>query len=210
MRWYSAPGCDDPKLQGARAFKGLKVNSSIAHLYQRPRVWVEAFHSSGWGTSAGGDRRRAARGLRLRRQCGEPARPVLLHPWRLVGMGTAGFPLPPAVLAPLRQRSTLPHPHVLAAVPRRPPLRCGHRLSDRRARRATRRSRVVRTGRPHRQRAISTGESASSAAGGDRVRPRQVSVRPRVRLRFRRLRRLAAADASEGELRVADRPATGC
>ncbi len=51
MRWYSAPGCDDPKLQGARSFKGLKVNSSIAHFYQRPRVWVEAFHSSGWGTT---------------------------------------------------------------------------------------------------------------------------------------------------------------
>jgi len=51
MRWYSAPGCDDPKLDGARAFKGLKVNSSIAHLYQRQRVWVEAFHSSGWGTA---------------------------------------------------------------------------------------------------------------------------------------------------------------
>lgn len=51
MRWYSAPGCDDPKIAGARAFKGLKVNSSIAHLYQRPRVWVEAFHSSGWGTT---------------------------------------------------------------------------------------------------------------------------------------------------------------
>jgi len=51
MRWYSAPGCDDPKIQGHRAFKGLKVNSSIAHLYRRPRVWVEAFHSSGWGTT---------------------------------------------------------------------------------------------------------------------------------------------------------------
>ena len=51
MRWYSAPGCDDPKLHGARAFKGLKVNSSIAQLYQRPRVWIEAFHSSGWGTA---------------------------------------------------------------------------------------------------------------------------------------------------------------
>lgn len=51
MRWFSAPGCDDPKLDGARAFKGLKVNSSIAHLYRRPRVWVEAFHSSGWGTT---------------------------------------------------------------------------------------------------------------------------------------------------------------
>ncbi len=51
MRWYSAPGCDDPKIDGERAFKGLKVNSSIAHLYQRPRVWVEALHSSGWGTT---------------------------------------------------------------------------------------------------------------------------------------------------------------
>ena len=51
MRWYSAPGCDDPKLDGPRAFKGLKVNSSIAHLYQRPRVWIEAFHSSGWGSA---------------------------------------------------------------------------------------------------------------------------------------------------------------
>ena len=50
MRWYSAPGCDDPKVQGERAFKGLKTNSSIAHLYNRPRVWLEAFHSSGWGT----------------------------------------------------------------------------------------------------------------------------------------------------------------
>ncbi|HWD94314.1 MAG TPA: glycosyl hydrolase [Verrucomicrobiae bacterium] len=51
MRWYSAPGCDDPRSNGERAFKGLKVNSSIAHLYHRPRVWVEAFHSSGWGTT---------------------------------------------------------------------------------------------------------------------------------------------------------------
>lgn len=53
MRWYSAPGTDDPSLAGQRAFKGLKVNSSIAHLYQRPRVWNECFHSSGWGTTPG-------------------------------------------------------------------------------------------------------------------------------------------------------------
>lgn len=51
MRWYSAPGTDDPKLDGPRAFKGIKVNSSIAHLYRRPRVWNECFHSSGWGTT---------------------------------------------------------------------------------------------------------------------------------------------------------------
>lgn len=51
MKWFSAPGCDDPKIQGPRAFKGLKVNSSIAHLYDRPRVWMEGFHSSGWGVT---------------------------------------------------------------------------------------------------------------------------------------------------------------
>lgn len=51
MRWFSAPGTDDPNLSQARAFKGLKVNSSIAHLYGRPRVWNECFHSSGWGTT---------------------------------------------------------------------------------------------------------------------------------------------------------------
>jgi hypothetical protein len=51
QRWYSAPGTDDPKLDGPRAFKGLKVSSSIAHLYGRQRVWCECFHSSGWGTT---------------------------------------------------------------------------------------------------------------------------------------------------------------
>lgn len=51
MRWYSAPGSDDPDLRGPRAFRGLKVASSIAHLHDRPRVWAECFHSSGWGAT---------------------------------------------------------------------------------------------------------------------------------------------------------------
>ncbi len=51
MRWYSAPGSDDPDLRGERAFKGLKVASSIATLNDRPRVWAECFHSSGWGAT---------------------------------------------------------------------------------------------------------------------------------------------------------------
>ena len=51
MRWYSAPGSDDPDLRGPRAFKGIKVASSIAHLNNRPRVWAECFHSSGWGVT---------------------------------------------------------------------------------------------------------------------------------------------------------------
>lgn len=40
-RWYGAPGSDH--------HGEAKVHSSLAHLYNRPRVWIEAFHSSGWG-----------------------------------------------------------------------------------------------------------------------------------------------------------------
>jgi len=48
-RWYSAPGHDTP---GGRAdlIKG-KVSSSIASLYQQPRVWLEGYHSLGWGAA---------------------------------------------------------------------------------------------------------------------------------------------------------------
>ena len=48
-RWYTAPGHDTP---GGRAnlVKG-KVSSSIANLYRRPRVWLEGYHSLGWGTT---------------------------------------------------------------------------------------------------------------------------------------------------------------
>lgn len=40
-RWYGAAGSDH---EG-----DAKIHSSIAHLYEHPRVWIEAFHSSGWG-----------------------------------------------------------------------------------------------------------------------------------------------------------------
>ncbi len=40
-RWYGAPGSDH--------HGEAKIHSSLAHLYRRPRVWIEAFHSSGWG-----------------------------------------------------------------------------------------------------------------------------------------------------------------
>lgn len=40
-RWYSAAGSDH---EG-----DSRVHSSMAHLYGHPRVWVESFHSSGWG-----------------------------------------------------------------------------------------------------------------------------------------------------------------
>lgn len=49
VRWYTAPGHDTP---GGHAdlIKG-KVSSSIAHLYRRPRVWLEGYHSLGWGAA---------------------------------------------------------------------------------------------------------------------------------------------------------------
>jgi hypothetical protein len=40
-RWFSAPGSDH--------HGDARVHSSLSHLYGRPRTWIEAFHSSGWG-----------------------------------------------------------------------------------------------------------------------------------------------------------------
>ncbi|WP_433375481.1 hypothetical protein ACQPZX_06015 [Actinoplanes sp. CA-142083] len=40
-RWFSAPGADH--------HGDMRLHSSLAHLYGHPRVWLEAFHSSGWG-----------------------------------------------------------------------------------------------------------------------------------------------------------------
>jgi hypothetical protein len=47
--WYTAPGNDAPA-RGS-SFIQTKVSSSVAHLYKRPRTWLEAFHSMGWGSS---------------------------------------------------------------------------------------------------------------------------------------------------------------
>jgi hypothetical protein len=40
-RWFSAPGSDH--------HGDARIHSSLAHLYDQPRVWIEAFHSTGWG-----------------------------------------------------------------------------------------------------------------------------------------------------------------
>jgi hypothetical protein len=50
QRWMSGPGCDQPVLD--KNINKNKVASSIAHLYERPRTWLEGFHSSGWGTGS--------------------------------------------------------------------------------------------------------------------------------------------------------------
>ena len=48
-RWYSAPGHDTPGGL-ANLIKG-KVSSSIASLYELPRVQLEGYHSLGWGAT---------------------------------------------------------------------------------------------------------------------------------------------------------------
>jgi len=50
QKWNQGPGSDQPRL--SKDIIKAKVASSIAHLYGRPRVWLEGFHSSGWGTSS--------------------------------------------------------------------------------------------------------------------------------------------------------------
>ncbi len=51
QRWFSAPGYDDSGQHPLtkRNYYDTKIAASIARLYGRPRVWNEAFHSSGWG-----------------------------------------------------------------------------------------------------------------------------------------------------------------
>ena len=49
IRWYTAPGHDTPG--GEADFIKNRVSSSIAHFYHRPRVWLEGYHSLGWGAT---------------------------------------------------------------------------------------------------------------------------------------------------------------
>ncbi len=50
MKWNGAPGNDQPHLESD--IIKTKVSSSICHLYDRKRTWLEGFYSSGWGTSS--------------------------------------------------------------------------------------------------------------------------------------------------------------
>ncbi len=50
QRWNQGPGADQPRL-GKDVIKA-KVAASIAHLYERPRVWIEGYYGSGWGTTS--------------------------------------------------------------------------------------------------------------------------------------------------------------
>ncbi len=52
QRWNQGPGADQPGL-GKDLIKA-KVAASIAHLYQRPRVWLEGYYATGWGTTSAG------------------------------------------------------------------------------------------------------------------------------------------------------------
>ena len=46
ISWYTAPGFDTP--YDVSDVLKCKMGSSIAHIYQRPRVWLEGYHSLGW------------------------------------------------------------------------------------------------------------------------------------------------------------------
>ena len=50
QRWLSGPGCDQPSL--SKSIVKAKVASSITHMYERPRTWLEGYYGSGWGTSS--------------------------------------------------------------------------------------------------------------------------------------------------------------
>ncbi len=50
QRWNQGPGNDQPFLY-SDIIKN-KVSASISHLYERPRTWLEGYHSSGWGSSS--------------------------------------------------------------------------------------------------------------------------------------------------------------
>ena len=50
QRWMNGTGNDQPNLSSDLI--KTKVNSSIVHLYQRARVWLEGYYGSGWGTSS--------------------------------------------------------------------------------------------------------------------------------------------------------------
>lgn len=50
QKYNQGPGCDQPML-GSDIIKN-KVAASIANVNRRPRVWLEGFYSSGWGTSS--------------------------------------------------------------------------------------------------------------------------------------------------------------
>ncbi len=50
QKWTQGPGNDQPNL--ASDIIKTKVSASIAHMYKRPRTWLEGFYGSGWGTSS--------------------------------------------------------------------------------------------------------------------------------------------------------------
>ena len=52
QRWMLGPGNDQPNL--GTTITRTKVQSSISHLYKRPRTWLEGYYGSGWGTTLEG------------------------------------------------------------------------------------------------------------------------------------------------------------
>ena len=65
-RWYTAPGHDRHLGEARDAYSVKnKVGSSIAHLYQRPRTFLEGFFGTGWGNTPSDLREHLANSLML-------------------------------------------------------------------------------------------------------------------------------------------------
>jgi len=90
QRWYGAPGND---MDGR-----TRPHSSIANLYGRPRVWMEGFHSSGWGRRSRRSRTCCTRSTARARPCTTRTR-CTTAPRGRGGSGPAQHLLAAAVLA---------------------------------------------------------------------------------------------------------------
>ena len=127
QRWNQGPGCDQPGLD--RDLIKNKVASSIAHLYQRPRVWLEGYYGSGWGTNSRRSGRCHVRQFRAGPKPADTAWPVLLDARRLLGVGPPLQPFPHALLATYRPVHAVRAATELPAQSGPSSLRCGDHVS---------------------------------------------------------------------------------
>ncbi len=123
QRWMSGPGNDQPRL-ASDVIKN-KVASSIAHLYERPRTWLEGLLRQRLGHDFRATRRRHLAQLCARPQPADAARAVLLDAWRVVGVGSAVQPLQDALLGSHGRVSARRRAYVLLVEPGSAPNRCG-------------------------------------------------------------------------------------
>ena len=90
-----------------------KIHSSLAHHYDRPRVWIESFHTSGWGGTLEETFDWLLPWLGAGANLYNPHASYYSTRARLVGVGAAVDRLAPALLAALRRVLARRRPAVL-------------------------------------------------------------------------------------------------